>query len=55
MTHVPPDIVFPLEQSTIFTVVSKYKVEGVFPIAVTINLKLKNPSADEVNLTLFVS
>lgn len=36
----PPEIMFPFEQSTIFIVVGKLLVDGVLPIAVTTKLKL---------------
>lgn len=36
--HDPPEIVLPLEQSTILTVDAKERVAGLFPIAVTIKV-----------------
>ena len=53
--HDPPDMTFPSEQSTILMELSIIFVAGVFPIAVTTNLKLKSASAVLVNLTLFTS
>ena len=51
----PPEIIFPLEQSTIFIVDGIVSVAGVFPIAVTTKSKLRVASVFEVNLTLSIS
>ena len=49
----PPEITFPLEQSTILIVDEMISFAGVFPIAVTTKLNDRSASALDVNLTLF--
>lgn len=51
----PPEIIFPLEQSTIVIIVGILKVDGVLPIAVTTKLKVNTASAFEGNITLLMS
>ena len=50
--QLPPEITFPLEQSTILITDGMLKVAGVFPIAVTTKLKERVASTFDMNLTL---
>lgn len=45
----PPDITFPLEQSTIFMIVGKVRVAGVLPKAVTTKLNERVVSVSDTN------